>query len=102
MFDTWFAAKALSAYLVRIQDISAGGVAIQHHRALPKGKVGRTWFFGHSMGAALAYYTVFSIAPLLIIVIGVAGLVFGRGGDMDRLSPKIFLLTPPGLAKPSV
>jgi FtsZ-interacting cell division protein YlmF len=31
-----------------------------------------------------------------------AGLVFGRGGDMDRLSPKVFLLTPPGLAKPSV
>lgn len=31
-----------------------------------------------------------------------AGLVFGRGGDMDRLSPKVFLLTPPGLVKPSV
>jgi membrane protein len=31
-----------------------------------------------SMGAALSYYTVFSIAPLLLIVISVAGLVFGR------------------------
>ena len=31
-----------------------------------------------SMGAALAYYTAFSIAPLLIIAIAVAGLVFGR------------------------
>jgi membrane protein len=30
-----------------------------------------------SMGAALAYYTLFSIAPLLLIVIGVAGLIFG-------------------------
>ncbi len=30
------------------------------------------------LGAALAYYTVFSIAPLLVIVIAVAGLVFGR------------------------
>jgi len=30
------------------------------------------------LGAALAYYTVFSIAPLLIIVIGIAGLVFGE------------------------
>ena len=30
-----------------------------------------------SMGAALAYYTMFSVAPLLIIVIAVAGLVFG-------------------------
>jgi membrane protein len=30
-----------------------------------------------SMGAALAYYTLFSIAPLLLIVISVAGIVFG-------------------------
>ena len=29
------------------------------------------------MGAALAYYTLFSIAPLLLIVISIAGLVFG-------------------------
>ena len=34
--------------------------------------------YAPSMGAALAYYTVFSIAPLLIIVISVAGLVFGH------------------------
>ena len=30
-----------------------------------------------SMGAAISYYTLFSIAPLLLIVIAVAGLVFG-------------------------
>jgi membrane protein len=34
--------------------------------------------FAPSMGAALAYYTLFSIAPLLLIVISVAGLVFGE------------------------
>ena len=34
--------------------------------------------FAPSMGAALAYYTVFSIAPLLIIVIAVAAVVFGQ------------------------
>jgi membrane protein len=33
--------------------------------------------FAPSMGAGLAYYTAFSIAPLLIIVIAVAGLFFG-------------------------
>ena len=33
--------------------------------------------FAPSMGAALSYYTLFSIAPLLIIVIAVAGLFFG-------------------------
>ena len=31
-----------------------------------------------SMGAALSYYSVFSVAPLLLIVIAVAGLVFGQ------------------------
>ncbi len=37
------------------------------------------WIDDHasSMGAALAYYTVFSIAPLLLIVISIAGLIFG-------------------------
>ncbi|MBB1601862.1 YihY/virulence factor BrkB family protein [Variovorax sp. UMC13] len=34
--------------------------------------------YAPSMGAALAYYTVFSVAPLLLIVISVAGLVFGQ------------------------
>ncbi len=34
--------------------------------------------YAPSMGAAISYYTVFSIAPLLIIVIAVAGLVWGR------------------------
>lgn len=33
--------------------------------------------FAPSMGAALSYYTVFSLAPMLLIVIGVAGLIFG-------------------------
>ena len=33
--------------------------------------------YAPSMGAALAYYTLFSVAPLLLIVIGLAGLVFG-------------------------
>jgi len=34
--------------------------------------------YASSMGAALAYYTMFSIAPLLLIVISVAGLGFGE------------------------
>ncbi len=33
--------------------------------------------YAASMGAALAYYTLFSLAPLLLIVISVAGLAFG-------------------------
>jgi membrane protein len=34
--------------------------------------------FAPSMGAGIAYYTAFSLAPLLIIVIAVAGLFFGE------------------------
>jgi membrane protein len=39
------------------------------------------WVDDHaqSMGAALSYYTVFSLAPLLLITISIAGLVFGHG-----------------------
>jgi membrane protein len=33
--------------------------------------------YAPSMGAALAYYSVFSLGPLLLIVISIAGLVFG-------------------------
>lgn len=33
--------------------------------------------YGPSMGAALSYYSVFSLAPLLFIVISMAGLIFG-------------------------
>jgi membrane protein len=42
--------------------------------------------YAPSMGAALAYYTIFSIAPLLVIVIAIAGLVFGS----DAASGAIF------------
>ncbi len=33
--------------------------------------------YAPSMGAALSYYTVFSLAPVLLIVISIAGLIFG-------------------------
>jgi membrane protein len=46
--------------------------------------------YASSMGAALAYYTLFSLAPLLLLVIAVAGLVFGadaaRGHIVSQLS----------------
>ena len=46
--------------------------------------------FAPSMGAALSYYMLFSIAPLLIIVIAVAGFFFGadavRGEVFAQLS----------------
>ncbi|MDQ2928443.1 MAG: YihY/virulence factor BrkB family protein [Caldimonas sp.] len=45
--------------------------------------------YAPSMGAALAYYALFSIAPLILIVVSIAGLVFGadaaRGQILDEL-----------------
>ena len=41
------------------------------------------------LAAALAYYTLFSMAPLLVVAVGIAGLVFGeeavRGQIFDQL-----------------
>jgi membrane protein len=42
--------------------------------------------YAPSMGAALSYYTLFSIAPLLLIVISVAGLVFGEEAARGHIS----------------
>jgi membrane protein len=43
-------------------------------------RAGAAWIDDYvpSMGAALSYYTVFSLAPLLLIVVSIAGLVFGE------------------------
>ena len=41
------------------------------------------------LGAALAYYTIFSIAPLLVIAIGVSGLIFGREAAQGLVSSQI-------------
>jgi membrane protein len=41
------------------------------------------------MGAAIAFYTIFSLAPVLIIVIAVAGLVFGEETARAELMSQI-------------
>ena len=38
-----------------------------------------------SMGAAIAYYTIFSIAPLLIIAMAIAGFVFGADAAQGHI-----------------
>lgn len=42
-----------------------------------------------SMGAALAYYTMFSMAPLLLIVVSVAGLVFGEDAARGEIRAQL-------------
>ena len=41
------------------------------------------------LGAALAFYSVLSLAPLLIIAIAVAGLVFGEEAASGQLDAQI-------------
>lgn len=52
-----------------------------------------------SLGAALAYYTIFSMAPLLVLVIAIAGLVFGRAAAEGQLVEQIGGLVGPGGAQ---
>jgi membrane protein len=41
------------------------------------------------LSAALAYYTIFSVAPLLVIVVAVLGLFFGREAAQGQLTHEI-------------
>src|SRR6186997_381598 len=42
-----------------------------------------------SRGAAIAFYTVTSIAPVLLIVIAIAGLAFGRGAAQNAITEQL-------------
>jgi membrane protein len=44
---------------------------------------------GLKLSASLAYYTIFSIAPLLILIISIAGLVWGHDAATNALYPQI-------------
>ena len=41
------------------------------------------------LAAALAYYTIFSIAPLVVIAIGIAGLALGEEAARGQISDQI-------------
>jgi membrane protein len=42
-----------------------------------------------TLGAAMAYYSVFSLAPLLLTIISIAGLVFGRAAVQNEVAGQI-------------
>jgi membrane protein len=54
-------------------------------------QVSRSWLddYAPSMGAALAFYTLFSMAPLLLIVVSVAGLVFGEDAARGEIQNQL-------------
>ena len=47
------------------------------------------------LGAALSYYTVFSLVPLLILTIAIAGLVFGKEAAQQAMMGQIESLVGP-------
>jgi membrane protein len=65
---------------------SPTALTVAHLWALLK-QAGEAWLddYAASMGAALAYYTIFSLAPLLLLVISVAGLVFGADAARGQI-----------------
>ncbi|HEV3143806.1 MAG TPA: YihY/virulence factor BrkB family protein [Gemmataceae bacterium] len=51
------------------------------------------------MGAALAYYTIFSMAPLLVIATGIASLLFGEKAARGELAEQIRGIVTPQAAQ---
>ncbi|WP_240475756.1 YihY/virulence factor BrkB family protein [Herbaspirillum rhizosphaerae] len=74
--------KLLDADVVRIMPGNRVQVAWQLCRAAVN-----AWLddFAPSMGAAIAYYTAFSIAPVLIIAIAIAGMIFGKDAAQGEI-----------------
>lgn len=52
------------------------------------------------IAAALAYYTVFSISPLLIIAIAIAGAFFGQQAAQDEITAQLTQLVGEDIVKP--
>lgn len=57
-------------------------------------QVTNSWLddYAPSMGAALAFYTLFSLAPLLLIVIAIAGMVFGEDAARGEIAVQLSAL----------
>jgi membrane protein len=55
--------------------------------------------YAPSMGAALSYYTLFSIAPLLLIAIAVAGFIFGEDAARGQIFAQLSGMVGPEGAK---
>ncbi len=63
-------------------------------------KAAKGWAFRHSarLGAALAYYSIFSLGPLLLIVTSIAGFFFGEVAARSALTQQFrSLLGPVGV-----
>src|SRR4051794_32400830 len=52
-----------------------------------------------TLGAALSYYTLFSLAPLLLIVIAITGFVFGQDAARGQVAQYIQQFAGPATAQ---
>ena len=52
-----------------------------------------------SLGAALAYYALFSLAPLLVLIIAIVGLAFGRAAAQGEIVARVAGAVGPEAAK---
>ena len=70
--------------------VNTGPIVIPTWLGLVK-QVAASWSNDYvpSMGAALAYYTMFSLAPLLLIVVSVSGLVFGEEAARGEIQAQL-------------
>jgi membrane protein len=59
------------------------------------------WWAGNTsqLGAALAYYTVFALAPLAVVAVAIAGLVFGEQAAQGEMARQIEAAVGPTIAK---
>lgn len=77
--------------------MSAVASASSDAPTVPRTVVGRLWLVlrltaedfvaddAWSRGASIAYFTLFSVAPVLLVVIAIAGLVFGQGAAQGAI-----------------
>ena len=59
------------------------------------------WYAANTfeLGAALAYYAVFSISPLVVLAVAIASLFFGRAAAEGRISQEIAFAVGPTMAE---
>ena len=64
-------------------------------------RTGEAWLDNYcpSMGAALAYYTLFSLAPLMLIVVSVGGMLFGAEAARGEIEAQLVSLMGAGGAR---
>jgi membrane protein len=70
--------------------MSQGEGILRRYRSMVKQAL-QAWIddYAPSMGAALAYYTAFSLAPLLVVAIALAGLIFGQDAARGEIVAQI-------------